>query len=542
MSQSIQHVPVIIVGGGPTGLAAAGFLAEFGIPSVVLNKRTATSRHPKARGVNARTMELLRQLGCDQFLRNASEDPSRIKTFAICDKIVGGNIQMMPFDAADMGAIDHTPCPGVLTSQDVFEEILYRNVLLRPKVDLRFGHTATKFDQDDGQVSVSVSGLDGNYRITSDYLIAADGANSFVRELLGLRLEGGEPITENVNFLFRSEQLRKILDPLQIAFSVSQLADRMVILSGRPTGRCDHEWTFNVQMKACDKVEDFDTRRLESMISDTVGKTLSDIDPQATMHWSASSKVISDFRLNRVFFVGDAAHLMPPAGALGMNTGIQDSHNLAWKLAYVLLEHASKTLLDSYNQERHPVCAEIVSAATRNLHLLSSKKGREQMWSGSQIGIVLGNAYKSGAFVSDQSERLVPENPYSMLIPDARPGQRAPHVPMRGKSGQSILDLFGRGFVLITGHEAQNWRRASKPFVELSLITVAELDADLEFENAARKQFLERYRIAGNGAVLVRPDGIVAMRWSSEPRKPDEAIASAMKEILGVEFNFNFIH
>ncbi|MCG8442302.1 MAG: FAD-dependent monooxygenase [Caulobacterales bacterium] len=528
--KSARSAPVVIVGGGPVGVAAAGYLADQGVASIVLEKRAETSRHPKARGINARGMELFRQLGCELHLRAACEPVEAVSRFAVGASLGAPDLKFVPFDAADLASHHFTPATGVVTSQDVVEEVLLRCVLAKGLPDIRRLHEVTRVEQTAEEVRIDVTGPDGSETLTADYVIAADGARSGLRDQLGLSLEGVGDIKQNLNFMFRSKALQERLTPMNVAFLALQHRGRMTVLSGRPTGRCDHEWTLNIQLEPGESIEDFSEADMIALTRTACDMPDMDIEPCSLLPWSASAMVLESFMHGRVGFVGDAAHLMPPAGALGMNTGLQDAQNLVWKIAEILHGRADPSLLDSYTAERQPICRQVVSAARANLAKLEGgAAGRERMWGGSQAGIVLGFAYESGAFLAEPEDvRRVPDNPYSQYIPDARPGMRAPHAPLRGASGMSVLDFFGRSFVLVAGPGGARWRGAARSFAPGLAPLALVAGEDFELADGAEPAFLEAYGVEEDGAVLVRPDGIVGARWRSAPASPESALGEGL--------------
>ena len=242
--------------------------------------------------------------------------------------------------------------------------------------------------------------------------------------------------------------------------------------------------------------------------------------------WTASAHVAEQYRHGRVFLAGDAAHEMPPTGGFGMNTGVQDVHNLAWKLALVLQGRAGDRLLDSYHDERQPLGRAITEQSLTNAvsmgRLAKDNKpaGARSEYLNEQ-GMIFGANYTSNAVVPDGTPPTPVANPVTDYVPAARPGGRAPHVWLE-KAGDKIstIDLVGNGFVLLAGAKGEAWQATSAG--KLPIKSHVIVDAD----------FGAAYDIGSDGAVLVRPDGYVAWRSASLPADPQAALRHAADRIL----------
>lgn len=528
------ETPVIIVGGGPVGLATAIMLSNLGVASILVERKGSTSRHPKARGVNARAMELLRLIGCETPLRQAAEPAELVSAFATGDHLNAENFRRIPFGAADLDEITLTPAPGVVTSQDVVEEILYARARASSLTDVRFNTELVALEQTpEGVTAEVVCQKSGSYRIKANYLIAADGARSPIRTMIDSPLEGSEPLARNLNVMFQAD-LKNTLAQMKVAFIVVRQDERFAILSGRPTGRNDNQWTYNIQLEDGEQEEDFDEARFTEMIRRATDQADLEIQFDSVSAWTATARVARQLRAGKVFLVGDAAHMMPPAGALGMNTGLQDTHNLCWKLGLVLNGSATEALLDTYHSERHPICQQTVNAAKKNLSKLMTEGGREAMWGASQLGAILGFHYQSAAVIPDGEPLPEPDNPYTDYLPCGNPGCRAPHLPLRGRTGLSLLDLFGGKFVLLAARQGTDWSSAVS--AATSAVGAAcecfVVNEDLELADDGAS-FQHLYGVEDNGAVLVRPDGFIAWRARSYPENAGESLTTALQQLLG---------
>jgi hypothetical protein len=265
-----------------------------------------------------------------------------------------------------------------------------------------------------------------------------------------------------------------------------------------------------------------------------------------------------------LFLAGDAAHQFPPMGGFGMYSGIQDAHNLAWKLAAVLRDDADPGLLDTYDAERRPVAVYNAERSMENarqqqeaaalmsspevLALMASAAGEElraQFAAGVQLqkpefhsqGQQFGYLYRSAAIVSDGT--IAPESTISEYRPTASPGARLPHLRLITPDGRrvSTLEVAGDRWTLLVAGPAGAWpaaapavTRGQRGFRALQVITVGD-NADLR--EAEPGAFLATYEVDKGGAVLVRPDGHVAARWPSAPADPAAALADVAGAVLG---------
>jgi hypothetical protein len=250
--------------------------------------------------------------------------------------------------------------------------------------------------------------------------------------------------------------------------------------------------------------------------------------------------VAEQFRVGRIFLAGDAAHEMPPTGGFGLNTGVQDVHNLAWKLAAVLQGQADPSLLDTYHPERQPLGRIITETSLAN----SLSMGRTARQETARLprpeflneqGLIFGASYDSAAVVPDGTPLPHVEDPVTQYAPTARPGSRAPHVWLeRGGERISTSDLFGPRFVVLTGPEGAPWREAARRVASparppLIAHTIGG-DGDIGDPDGT---WLGAYGLDRDGAVLVRPDGHVAWRSRTGAGDPERLLGAAMDAVLG---------
>jgi hypothetical protein len=278
-----------------------------------------------------------------------------------------------------------------------------------------------------------------------------------------------------------------------------------------------------------EQVEDFTAERCAKLVRSAIGAHALDVEVLSALPWEGSSAVAERFRDGRTFLAGDAAHLIPPTGGQAMNVGIQDVHNLAWKLAGHLAGWAGPGLLDTYALERRPFAQAVMDDASRNV---GGHGQRQEHFS--NRGRVLGVSYESPAVVPDGTEPPQVANPVIDYLPTARPGSRAPHLWLRRNGTRiSTLDLYDTSFVLLTGRTGQTW----KPAAALAAGQVGapvccySIGPDSDLIDP-QTEWPSLYGIEPDGAVLVRPDGHVAWRTQSVSGDPGSDLVSVLRRIL----------
>jgi len=277
-----------------------------------------------------------------------------------------------------------------------------------------------------------------------------------------------------------------------------------------------------------DVTKGLDEDRSRELVHAALGTKDVEVTVEDVMPWQSVADVAERFQDGRVFLAGDAAHVMPPYGGFGGNTGIADAHNLAWKLALVVRGKAGPGLLSTYEPERRPAAAFTVEQAyTRYVTRSAQYLGSGGMQKGeNDLNIELGYCYRSSAVISDSDDdERGHENPRESK---GKPGRRAPHVFLdRGGERISTLDLFGRNFVLLAGSEGQAWCDAARA-------AARELTIDLDVHRMQQPGFEDAYGIGASGAVLVRPDGFVAWRATSSESADSAVLLRHVRAILKV--------
>ena len=530
---------VIIIGGGPTGLMAALLLARQQVPCVLIERHAATSVHPRARGLNVRTMEILRALGLEQRVRAAGEALAQSKYMLFVETLAGREIRRVPDDdLVIMGdeLAAYTPCTWTMCAQDALEPLL-AEAARAAGADLRFGSELVSFHQDGEHVRCMVRTGASESELVADYLLAADGAASPIRTQLGLEVDDFGDFGSFVNMYFRAD-LRELVRNRWFGLCfVENVAVQGMFLAVDNAER----WLLNVEYDpAVTALASFTPERCIALIRAAVGIADLPVELISVLPWQASARVVQHMRVGRVFLAGDAAHTMPPAGGFGLNTGVQDAHNLAWKLAAVA-RGANATLLDSYEAERLPIARVIVERTAREfgagapdeaVSFDPSQQPGETDGAMAALRAVLDQPYQglgvrghgAEAGAAHITPTLQHQEPFVL---DGRPGTRAPHVWLQ-RNGQRIstLDLFDGPFVLLVGNDGGAWLTAAQQVQPPLPLRAYQIGTSGDVQ--AESDWLSAYGIQSAGAVLVRPDGYIAWR---HPAASADASAT-LREVL----------
>lgn len=528
-----DSIPVLIVGGGPVGLTASLLLARFGIRSLLIERHAGTSIHPRARGLNVRTMEIYRTLGLEERIRSAGMALAQSRYMLFVETLAGHEIRRVPDEdliTTGENLAQFTPCNWCQCAQDELEPILL-TAAQQAGADIQFATNLTSFTQDETGITAEIfEQKTGKQRtIHADYMLAADGANSSIRRQLGTPISGRGTLDTYINIYFRADLRNLVQDRWFSLCFVENASVEGIFLAVNNTDR----WLFNVPYSTEEgkTPDDFTPDYCISLIRHAVGLAQLDVEILSVLPWEATARIADQFQTGRIFLAGDAAHQMPPAGGFGLNTGVQDVHNLAWKLAEVLRGAASATLLETYHAERHPVAQQVVDQATRELDAPTpdttpvNEEG-EQM---NLLATVLGYRYKSAAIVSTD----IHSASSTMLQLDGQPGTRMPHIWIAHQGKRiSTLDLSDTEFVLLVGTHGDAWRHAAKQIAHQRThsLVVYQFDTDvLDLEN----RWHDAYGITPQGAVLIRPDGFIAWRAENSSDASERILTTVLDTICG---------
>lgn len=550
MSSKTQ-VPVLIIGGGIVGLSASLCLSYYGIHSLVIERHSGTSIHPRARSVNARTMELFRHLGIEERVHEAGASISASKG------ILSGNtlkevIEARPraegptkFPLAGLLA-SISPVSGTFVTQDMIEPVLV-DVARQRGGDVRFYTECLGIEQDGDSVTATLKDRESGVTSTveADYLIAADGAGSPIRTRLNVPTTGRGAMGHLINILFLAD-----LKPLvhNREFSICQI-DRPEVCGIFTSINNSDRWVFHLSYDPSkgEKASDFPPEKCKRLLRIALGMPEIEIDIKSVLPWEPSVRIAERLQHERIFLAGDAAHVMPPWGGQGANSGIADVYNLAWKLAAVRNGSASKALLETYDVERVPVgraAAEASASGADEKGFISLKKKNLTVLMGlvRKLYLVSGHGYRytSLAVCREDTSPLggLTWKPWTVpslfLSLDGRPGSRAPHVWGQHQGKRiSTLDLCGKSFVLLAGAEGAAWLEAAKKASSALGVDVAAYRAGPEGDLVTAKGELESAAgISSRGAILVRPDDFVAWRQRRQPSDPQAELEQAMRQAL----------
>jgi len=532
MEARVQRIPVLVVGGGVAGLTAALFLAQQGVRTILVERHETTNVHPRARGLNGRSMELMRELGLADAIRLAGEKLAPAigihageSLVSVLAKSGGGGFLVRRMRARGMRGRESkkSPTSPCRCTQDELEPILLRAARDRG-VDARLGTELVTFAQDDDGVLATIRdrATSRETNVRAQYMIAADGARSAIRTELGISRSGSRTFGHQVNVLFRADLAELVRGREFSLCLVENDAVRGLIASIDNAST----WVIHISYdRDRESPEDFTRARCEALVRKAIGKGDLAVEIRGVSPWQSAVRVAERFRRGRVFLAGDAAHSMPPWGGLGANTAMQDVHNLAWKLSLVLAGAADPSLLDTYEVERMPVArvaGEISGSMNGDRGLIAIGKGLgivRTMWSMRRVFPYLTMGYGYDSFAIVREGRAA--GPQTTAL-DGRPGTRLPHVWIeRDGKRVSTLDLVRGRFVLFAALDADAWcaeaRRAGESLhVTIDVIRLAEHDA---------------LGMRAGGAMLVRPDGIVA--WRARRRSAPLTLDDALRKILG---------
>ncbi len=361
-------------------------------------------------------------------------------------------------------------------------------------------------------------------------MVAADGSHSQVRERLGIAMRGRGVFSNSATIYFRADvapllrgrnlSIVMVVNPTLRGFFRIEKPYQSGFLAVNTLGSPDHPDT--------DVTRDLDEERSRELVHAALGSNDVTVTIEDVMPWQSTADVAEHFQAGRVFLAGDAAHVMPPYGGFGGNTGIADAHNLAWKLALVVQGKAGPELLSTYEPERRPVAAFTVEQAyTRYVTRSAQYLGASGMQKAeNDLNIELGYCYHSSAVIQESDDDgRGHENPRESR---GRPGRRAPHLFLHRESETiSTLDLFGRNFVLLTGPDGQAWCESAE-------IAARELGLPLDVHRMEAGAFTDAYGITPSGAALVRPDGFVAWRAKSSDDAASVTLTEHARAILKV--------
>ncbi len=579
LSASEISTDVLVVGAGPAGLTMSALLASYGVDAITVTKFDSTARTPRAHITNQRAMEVYRDLGVED----------EVIAIATPNELMSNNVWATSFAGTEIARVQSwgssierradyesvSPSRMCNAPQHRLEPVL-RAAAERLDADLRFGVELIEIEQDDSGVRALVRDDAGAETvIRAKYVVGADGARSLVGERLGFVYQGETGLGAALNIFLDADLTKYCENRPGVLYWMTQPGNDYWVGSG--TWICVTPFTEWVNLSMYDPAEgepDLSEEALVERVRSTIGDDGVDVNIKSVSKWQINHVVAESYQRGRAFLVGDAAHRHPPANGLGSNTSVQDSFSLAWRLAHVLRGLAGPKLLDTYTQERQPMGRKIIDRAMKSVgdmapiaealgfrpgqsvaegwenvdELFSpTEKGsarREALDAAIQLqhyqfnahGVEFDLRYSSDAIVDDGSEwPRSGRDPELYSTPSARPGAPIPHARIqRGSAPASTIDIVGRGgFTLVTGIDDAHWREAVRAVEEEfgMGIRVAQVAARGEHDDVYGDW--KRLRGMGDaGALLVRPDRVIAWREPGRPQDATGALRSALAAVL----------
>lgn len=525
-----KNIPVVIVGGGPVGLALASELGWRNVPCLLVERRDGSIGHPKMNQVSARTVEFCRRWGVSGKVRAQSIAEDFPRNIKFCHTTTGYLFAGYEFPSRQEIVPKYSPEYLQRCSQLWFDAILRDHVVASPSVEVRYHTACTSTAQDDDGVTVELENLETGAveTLRADHLVACDGAESTIRESLGIDLIGDQSLSFNINVFFRSPDHAALFAhgqaTMQWMFDEKGLWADIVSINGKEL------WRLSImRLEVGTKITE---EEAADYIRHAVGRDF-EFEVLSILPWTRRRVVAERFQEGRIFIVGDAGHQMSPTGGYGMNTGIAEAVDLGWKLAAVHEGWGGERLLDSYDAERRPVAQMITDEGARNFNQFAKipfgpdidketaagENLRQQISEAiydqqmdreyATDGMIFGYRYEGSPIVWPDG---TPEPPHEVMTydPTSRPGHRAPHAWLDPET--SILDLFGPSFVLLQfgeGDSAPLERAVADRGMPLAVHKFDDPDIRALYEQSF---------------VLVRPDGHVAWRGDSCPEDPGAVI------------------
>ena len=510
--------PVVISGGGLVGLSTAMFLAQHGVPSLVVERLRGGSPLPRAAHFHLRTIELFRAAGIEEEVKAQSAKEFLPEGAIISMDTLAGKKLADIIPGLNVGVDDSlSPCRRLFITQRGLEPILRGRAKSVGAQVIEGSEVVSAVQEDDG-VTVTIADVDTGERrdLRTEYLVAAEGAHSAVRDALGIPFEGRGVFSNSMTIYFTADLAPQLLGkPLSVIYISNetmggffrvdkdcQAGFLVVNTIGDPATNPD----------VADAAKDTSEARLIELVRVAAGVPDLAVHIDGVARWRASSDVAASYSDRRIFLAGDAAHVMPPNGGFGGNTGIHDAYDLAWKLAWAVRGEAGEGLLASYSDERRPVGRLTVEQAyaryvTRTASYLGATDYEQLV---PDLEIELGYVYGN--------DETVHEDPRTTR---GMPGTRAPHLWLQRDGRRvSTLDLFGTAFVVLASPRGRPWLDAAASAGAVG----EEVDVD---------GFADAYGIGDAGAVLVRPDGFVAWRQAADLEDPEAALRAGVQIALG---------
>ncbi|MCK1639450.1 FAD-dependent monooxygenase [Bradyrhizobium sp. 157] len=527
--------PVLIVGAGPIGMTAALVLARYGIRSVLIDRKDTFNDGSRAICIARPSMHILERAGA-------------VAPFV--EKALGWRFGRSYYRGEQIFRLEMPQPPGEKylpmynLQQQYIEKFLHDAVTACDLVDMRWQSELSAIESNNDGVSVRIASPEGDYRLDADYVLAADGARSPVRSMLGLGLKGD------------NYEGRYVIADIRMDHDFPTERRAFFEPSGNPGGTAlihkqpDDIWRVDYQLREGENEEE---ALKEENLRARVGAILADIghtkpwDLEWWSVYSANTLCLDDYRHGRVFFIGDAAHIVPIFGVRGLNNGLADAENIGWKLALVLHGEADERLLDSYSPERRGATLDVFANATKSTRFMTPPTRGWRLTREAALSLSLKHEFPRGLANPRQMQPYTysesPLTPYAgrdaAFAGGPRCGSAAPNA--RLADGSYLLDRAGNGMTAILFCEGHPTAEQAAMLAELGRIdrrfvaVLVTLRGSASETTAVADQDGEIARLfaAAPGTLyLLRPDLHIAGRWMAAI--PDEILKTA-KICLGSE-------
>jgi len=576
---------VLIIGTGPAGSATAALLSTYGIQNMAINRYRWLANTPRAHITNQRAMEVIRDLGRDLedevYLYAAPQNLMGENIF--CESLAGEEIgRMKAWGNHPLSQAEHlmsSPTKMNDMPQTFMEPLLFKTACQRGTQARMSTEYLSHVQDADGVTTTCRDRLTGKeLTIRSKYLIGADGGKSLVAEHAGLPFEGKMAVGGSMNILFKADLTKYVAHRPSVLYWVMQPgADVGGIGMGlvrmvRPWNEWLIVWGYDINGPEPEVTEEFATGVARQLIGDPDLK----IELMSANIWTVNNFYATQTSKGRVYCMGDAIHRHPPSNGLGSNTSIQDSFNLAWKLAMVLKGQAGAALLDSYNAERAPVAKQIVTRANQSIgetgpifDALGMSEGVDPVQMQKNLaarsdgtpaaeaqraairkaiafkkyefdahGVEMNQRYHSAAIVTDgQIEPAFTLDADLHYQPTTWPGARLPHVWVYARdtgAEVSTLDLCGHGkFTVLTGLGGEAWAQAAEAVgAELGIDLLCHIIGPRRPYVDHSGEWSRASEVGDSGCILVRPDHHVAWRAAAISADPKADLDRVLRSIL----------